>query len=109
MVGTAQARLCPPYGADLLEQHVDVVLRRVARIALIFWAVQIPAVVLTIDYCRWRVGADGIDAAPDIHHDRDVAFDDLHRVHPLADALAGEILKVASLEDREHTLGDFIA
>src|SRR5260370_25783796 len=53
-------------------------------------------------------GPDGIYATPDIHHDRDVVFDEFHRRHHLADALAGQILEIAGFEDRDHTLLDFL-
>ena len=52
---------------------------------------------------------DGVDAAPDVHHDGDVVFDELHRGHHLADALTGQILEIAGLEDRDDAFLDFLA
>ena len=56
-----------------------------------------------------RVGLDGVDATPDVHHDGDVVFDEFHRGHHLADALTGQILEIAGLEDRNDALLDFFA
>ena len=52
---------------------------------------------------------DGIDATPDVHHDDDVVFDEFHRGHHLADALTGQILEIAGLEDRDDAFLDFLA
>jgi hypothetical protein len=38
-----------------------------------------------------------------------VVFDEFHRGHHLADALAGEILEIAGLEDRDDAFLDFLA
>ena len=56
-----------------------------------------------------RVGPDGVDATPDVHHDGDVVLDEFHRGHHLADALTGQILEIAGLEDRNDALADFLA
>ena len=55
------------------------------------------------------MGLERVDAPPDVHHHVDVAFDELHRGHHLADALTGEILEVAGLENRDHAFLDFLA
>ena len=39
----------------------------------------------------------------------DVVFDEFHRGHHLADALTGQILEIAGLEDRNDALLDFLA
>ena len=52
---------------------------------------------------------DRVDATPDIHHDGDVVFDEFHRGHHLADALTGQILEIAGLEDGNDALLDFLA
>ena len=58
---------------------------------------------------RGGVRLDGVDATPDVHHLVDVLLDELHRGHHLADALTGEILEVAGLEDRDDAFLDFLA
>ena len=55
------------------------------------------------------MGLDGIDAAPDIHHDVDVMLDELHRVHHLVDALAGKVLEIARFEDGDDPFLNFFA
>ncbi len=55
------------------------------------------------------MGLDGVDATPDIHHDVDMVLDEFHRAHHLADALAGQILEVAGLENRDHAFLDLLA
>ena len=57
---------------------------------------------------RRRMRLDRIDAAPDVHHDGDVILDELHRGHHLVDALAGQVLEIAGLEDRDHLFLDFL-
>ena len=52
---------------------------------------------------------DGIDATPDLHHLDDVLFDEFHRLHHLADALARQVLEIAGLEDRDDAFLDFLA
>ena len=52
---------------------------------------------------------DGVDATPDVHHDGDVVFDEFHRGHHLADALTGQILEIAGLEDGNDALLNFLA
>src|SRR5258708_26902178 len=91
------------------EHRVDIVLRCVAGIAREFRAIQQPGVADAIVDGAGRVRLDGIDAAPDIHHDGDVVLDEFHRRHHLADALAGEILEIACLEERDHALLYFLA
>src|ERR1700677_1537337 len=99
----------PEESRDLIEQRVDVVLRGVADVALNLRAVQQPGVTLAMINDRRRVRLDGVDATPDIHHDGDVIFDELHRGHHLLDALTGQILEIAGLEDRNHAFLDFLA
>jgi hypothetical protein len=41
------------------------------------------------------------------HHLVDVLLDELHRGHHLGDTLAGEVLEVAGLEDRDDAFLDF--
>src|SRR4051794_10139537 len=91
------------------EHRVDVVLRGVAGIAGEFRAVEQAGVADALVDWAGRMRLDGIDAAPDIHHHGNVVLDELHRRHHLADALAGKILKIARLEDRDHALLDFLA
>ena len=58
---------------------------------------------------RRRVRLDGVDATPDVHHDGDVVFDEFHRGHHLVDALTGQVLEIAGLEDGNDALLDFLA
>src|SRR6478735_7139337 len=58
---------------------------------------------------RGRVRLDGIDATPDLHHLDDVLFDEFHRLHHLADTLAGQVLEIAGLEDRDDLFLDILA
>src|SRR5665213_377376 len=55
------------------------------------------------------MGLDRIDAVPDVYHDGDVILDEFHRGHHLLDALAGQILEIAGLENRDDALLDFLA
>ena len=48
------------------------------------------------------------DAAPDFHHAGDVILDELQRRQHLGDALAGEILEIAGLEDADHVIADVL-
>src|SRR5689334_6146915 len=91
-----------------VEQRVDVVLRGVADVAGELRAVEELVILAAgVDVHR-RVGLDRVDAAPDVHHRIDVLFDELHRVHDLADALAGQVLKIAGLEDRDDAFLDVV-
>src|SRR6266404_9059431 len=91
-----------------VEQRVNVVLGSMTDVAVQLRAVEQLGVAFAMIDDRRRVGLDGVDATPDFHHHGDVAFDELHRTHHLADALAGEILEVAGFEDRDHAFLDFL-
>ena len=52
---------------------------------------------------------DCVDATPNVHHDGYVIFDEFHRGHHLADALAGEVLEITGLENGNDALLDFLA
>src|SRR5947199_1621354 len=98
-----------PVNLRSVEHRVDVVLRGVADIAVELRAVEQLVVALAGVDDRRRMRLDGVDAAPDVHHLVDVLLDELHRRHHLGDALAGEVLKIAGLEDRDDALLDFLA
>src|SRR6202012_1032460 len=91
-----------------VEQRVDIVLRGVADVAVGFRTVQEFGVALAGVDDRRRMSLDGVDATPDLHHDRDVMLDELHRGHHLLDALAGEVLEIAGPEDRDDAFLDFL-
>src|SRR5664279_6458035 len=82
-------RVLPP-GAEenafSVKQRVDVVLRCMTDVAVRPWTVQQPGVAFPMVNDGRSVCPDSIDAAPDIHHDDDVVFDEFHRGHHLADA-----------------------
>ena len=86
-----------------IEQRVDVVLRGVADVAFELGAIEQLLVLRAGVDDRLRVGLDGVDAAPDLHHHVDVTLDELHRVHDLVDALTGEILEAAESIDNAAT------
>src|SRR6202011_1041544 len=92
-----------------IEQRVDVILGDMTDAAVQLRAVQQAGVAFPIVNDSRRVRPDGIDAAPDVHHDRDMVFDEFHRGHHLADALTSEILEIASLEDRNDAFQNFLA
>ena len=48
---------------------------------------------------RGSVLAEGLDAAPDLHHAGDAVLDEFQRRQHLGDALAGEVVEIAGLED----------
>ena len=49
-----------------------------------------------------------IDPTPDVHHDGDVIFDEFHRGHHFFDALTGQVLEIAGLEDGNDAFLDFL-
>src|SRR3984885_13415674 len=93
----------------LVEQGVDIILRCVADVAFQLRTIQEFGIALSGIDDRRRMRLDGVDAAPDIHHDGNVMLDELHRVHHLLDALAGEVLEIAGFENRDDALLDFLA
>src|SRR3984885_4081076 len=92
-----------------VEQRVDIILRGVADVAFQLRTIQEFGVALSGIDDRRCMRLDGVDAAPDIHHNGNVMLDELHRVHHLLDALAGEVLEIAGLENRDDALLDFLA
>src|SRR5438309_8826645 len=87
------------FSKSSVEHGVDIVLRGVTDVAFHLGTIQQPGVAFPGIDDRRRMRLDRVDAAPDLHHRADVLLDELHRAHHLADALTGEILEIASLEN----------
>ena len=54
------------------------------------------------------IGFERFGAAPDLHHARNAALDELQRRHHLGDALPAQVLKIARFEDAQHVIADIL-
>lgn len=91
------------------KHRIDIVLRSVIGIAIELRAIEQACIADAVVDDGGGMRLDGIDAAPDIHHDVDVMLDEFHRIHHLVDALSGQILKIAGFENRDHTILNVLA
>src|ERR1041385_7919510 len=101
----------PPSGAQgsrprsgAAEHAVDVVLSGVPAIFGKLRPVEETAIVTGIDVERDR--RELLDVLPDREQPRDVLLDKLQRLEHMADALAGQVLEIAGLENLHDALLD---
>jgi hypothetical protein len=88
----------------LTEQSIDGVLGRDAFVGCKRRAVQESGLPLTPGIINCLDIFEALHPAPDIDHMMDTLFNEPHRIDDLADALAGNVLEIAGLEDADHLL-----